>query len=265
MNTFSLTFLGTGTSVGVPIIGCDCEVCLSNNFKNKRLRSSVVFKTENTTILIDSGPDLRQQALRANLVKVDAVLYTHSHLDHVAGFDELRAFCWHRSDPLPLYGNEETLGALNRMYPWAFNQKHTFRGYIRPEAKPITDDMIIGDFHVQPIQVEHGSVDTHGYVLSIKDRSDSKRVGYISDFKTVKNHSLKYLEGLDTLILDGLRYGDKPHPTHSSVEDSINLAKRLDVKKLILTHLSHEVEHEELDNQTPDWVRPAYDEWILDF
>ncbi len=262
MNTFSALFLGTGTSVGVPVIGCKCKVCTSKNPKNNRLRSSIVFKSKNTTLLIDSGPDLRQQALRSNLTHIDAVLYTHCHLDHVAGFDELRAFCWNREDELPLFGNPETLAALERMHPWAFNSSVTHRGYIRPSKRPISKQFKIGDFNITSLAVEHGTVETHGYLLELPD---SKKVAYISDLKSVKEESIEDLQNVDCLIIDGLRYADQPHPTHMSVEEACALGEKVSAKQVILTHLSHEVEHEEVNERTAAHISPAYDGLELNF
>ena len=262
MNTFKLVFLGTGTSVGVPVVGCECEVCTSPNPKNKRFRSSVFLESAETKLLVDTGPDLRQQSLREGLTAVDAVLYTHSHLDHVAGFDELRAFCWHREERLPLHANQETLDVLTRMYPWAFADDNHSRGYVRPEKHVIHPNMQIGDFSIEPIAVHHSTVDTHGYLFQV---GTSKKVAYMSDLKYVKEESLSLLQDVDVLITDSLRYADRPHATHMAVEEACALAEQVNAKQLYLTHISHEVEHEEVDARTPDWVTPAYDGLQLEF
>ena len=128
----TFTFLGTGTSVGVPVIGCPCDICRSDDPRNKRTRSTVHLRTPELSLLIDFGPDLRLQALREDLTAVDAVLLTHAHLDHLAGFDELRAFCWHRDTTLPIHASPESIAVLQRMFPWAF-EDHGYRGYIRPD------------------------------------------------------------------------------------------------------------------------------------
>ena len=131
---FSLTFLGTGTSVGVPVIGCQCPVCLSADPHNQRLRASALVRAGGMAVLVDSGPDLRAQALREGLRELDAVIYTHAHLDHVAGFDELRAFCWNKDGPLPLHATESCLTTLQTMFAWAFSAENIYKGYIKPQA-----------------------------------------------------------------------------------------------------------------------------------
>ena len=156
-------FLGTSTSVGVPVIGCECQTCVSENPKDDRSRSSGFLEGPFGKILIDAGPDLRQQALRENLKEVDAVLYTHAHLDHIMGFDELRAFCWRRDEPLPLHGSHETLDALKVMFPWAFTGKKITAGYVFPQPVPFSGPFMIDALKVTPIEVLHGKVQTHGF------------------------------------------------------------------------------------------------------
>ena len=161
----SFTFLGTGTSVGVPVIGCGCVVCTSEDPRNRRLRSSVVVRAGGKTVLVDSGPDLRMQALREGLKEIDAIVYTHAHLDHVAGFDELRAFCWRRVEPLPLHATEECLGTLKNMYGWAFSEDNHYRGYVRPDARVIDGPFVIGDLRITPLPVEHAALETVGFLF----------------------------------------------------------------------------------------------------
>ena len=190
-------FLGSGTSTGVPVIGCNCEVCTSANPRNKRLRSSILVTSGSTSILVDSGPDLRAQALRYNLSAIDAVLYTHEHLDHVAGFDDLRAFCWDREEALPLFAGEQCLARLRAMYPWALMEKQSYRGYVRANCichsgKPFR----VGDIDVQPVPVIHAQVETYGYVFRNADQSS---FGYVPDIKTLPADSAPLLRHLDAL------------------------------------------------------------------
>ena len=157
----NVLFLGSGTSTGVPVIGCNCEVCRSTDPRNKRWRSSLLVRSATTTLLVDSCPDLRAQALRHNLTAIDAVLYTHEHLDHTTGFDEMRAFCWRRTERLPLYAGAGCLSMLKKMFGWAFDESNTYQGYIRPAAhdhggQPFT----VGDIEVTPVRVLHATVET---------------------------------------------------------------------------------------------------------
>jgi len=252
-----LTFLGTSTSVGIPVIGCGCSVCFSDDPKLHRMRSSVHIETQTHSVLVDSGPDLRQQALRHGLRKVDAVLYTHHHLDHIAGFDELRAFCWHREDPLPLYSSPTCLNELQRIFDWAFSEGNTYKGYIQPLAIPITDSFHLGGLKITPIPVEHGSVETIGYRFDGCDLS----IAYLPDVKSLKLGSAELLQGLDHLIIDCLR--EKEHPTHMSLAESLFTIDVLKPKQAWLTHVAHEMDVYAVESKLPDNVHFAYDTLTL--
>lgn len=217
------------------------------------MRSSVHILTASHSILVDSGPDLRQQALIHGLTKVDAVLYTHQHLDHVAGFDELRAFCWDREDPLPLYSTPECLNELKRVFDWAFTSGNTYKGYIRPLAVPIVDSVKLGDLQVTPIPVEHGSVETIGYRFDEGDFS----IAYIPDVKCLKEGSVELLGGLDHLIIDCLR--EKEHPTHMSLSESLAMITMVQPKQAWLTHVAHEMNIAKVESELPSNVKFAYD------
>ena len=250
----NILFLGSGTSTGVPVIGCRCSVCKSADPRNRRWRSSVLVTTETTTLLVDSGPDLRQQALQHNLTAIDAVLYTHEHLDHVAGFDEMRAFCWHRDDRLPLYAGTRCLEGLKRMYGWAFDDSNTWKGYIRPAAhdhagKPFT----VGDIEVTPVPVIHGAVETHGYVF----RHAGKSFGYVPDVKRIPESSMPLLSHLDALAMDGLCFPE--HHTHFTVDQNVAHMKLLHPKRGYVTHSGHRLEYKALCDYLPAFMEPAYD------
>lgn len=253
-NTLKITFLGTSTSVGIPVIGCDCTTCTSTDPKNKRLRSSIHIHTPTHSILIDAGPDLRQQALRHNLTKVDAVLYTHNHLDHVTGFDELRAFCWRRKNPLPLYGTQETLDSLKTMFAWAFSDSNTYKGYIQPDPIPVASPFLLGETTITPLPVTHGSVETIGYLI---EHPHQPSLAYIPDVKTIPQTTLDLLENIDILIIDALR--PQPHPTHLSIPESVQIAKSINAKKTYLTHISHETDYVEEQKNLPQNITFAYD------
>ncbi len=247
-------FLGSGTSTGVPVIGCECAVCRSENPRNKRLRSSILVQTEMTTLLVDSCPDLRQQALRHRISAIGAVLYTHEHLDHTAGFDEMRAFCWRRDGGLPLFAGTGCLAHLRRMFGWAFAPENTYQGYIRPEAhdhegKPF----VVGDIRVTPVPVTHATVETYGYVFE----HAGKRFGYVPDVQELPAASRPLLQGVEALAMDGLRY--RPHRTHITVDENIALMKELGVGQGYVTHCGHEVEYESLCAYLPGFMQPAFD------
>ena len=254
-----LTFLGTSTSVGIPVIGCSCDICMSGNPKLHRLRSSIHIEYDDYSILVDSGPDLRAQSLRHSLSKVDAVLYTHQHLDHTAGFDELRAFCWKREDPLPLYSTEACLNELKRIYDWAFSEGNSYKGYIKPLAIPILNHVEFGNLKVTPIPVEHGSVVTVGYRFD----SPNFSIAYLPDVKRLKPGSAEMLKDLDCFIVDCLR--EEEHGTHLSLHESLELIKELKPKKAWLTHLSHELDVLKVEPLLPNHIDFAYDTLSLVF
>jgi phosphoribosyl 1,2-cyclic phosphate phosphodiesterase len=253
-------FLGTSTSVGVPVIGCQCETCTSDFPWDNRTRSSALLEGPWGSLLIDSGPDLREQALREKISKVDAVLYTHEHVDHVAGFDELRAFCWRRDEPLPLFASAETLAGLERMYPWAFASGEQQRGYIRPKGCPITGPFQFEGLNITPIEVLHGQVRTFGY------RFDHKLLGslaYIPDVKSIPAASLELMHNLDVLVIDGLRHAE--HSTHMSVEEALKIIAQTNPIHSYLTHLSHELGWEKTNASLPRHVSLAHDGLSLSF
>lgn len=247
-------FLGTGTSTGVPVIGCTCDVCQSDNPRNKRLRSSILVKTEQTTILVDSCTDLRQQALRYKLTSIDAIIYTHSHLDHVSGFDELRAFCWERTDRLPLYAGTQCLEQLKRMYGWAFASSNTYQGYIRPDANDHAGkSFTVGDISITPVPVLHSSVECYGYIF----RNGGSSFAYLPDVKTLPEASIAMLKGVDVIAMDGL--GQQSHPTHLSQDENVAYMEQIRPKHGYITHSGHRLDYDAIEEQIPDWMSSAYD------
>lgn len=251
---FELTFLGTGTSVGVPVIGCDCPVCTSDDPRNNRTRSSIHVRAGDVDLLVDSGPDLREQALREGLTKMDAVLFTHGHVDHVAGFDELRAFCWRRDSPLPMHGNSDVLAILLRMYPWAFSSENVYRGYVKPLPVELDGPFTYGQLQVTPLPVEHGTVATHGFLF---EYPGSPPTAYIPDVKRIPAETRARLHQVDILILDSLR--PAAHPTHMSVTEALAAIEEIDPGKAWLTHLGHENEHSALEATLPPNIHVAFD------
>ncbi|MEN9974941.1 MAG: hypothetical protein RLZZ282_947 [Verrucomicrobiota bacterium] len=256
---FTLTFLGTGTSVGVPVIGCECQVCLSKDPRNQRLRSSALVRAGEVAVLIDSGPDLRAQALREGLRELDAVVYTHSHLDHVVGFDELRAFCWRKDGPLPLHATGECMAALKTMFGWAFAAENLYKGYVKPRACLIDGPFRYGSLEITPLPVEHAAAETIGFLFHVPG---ARRIAYLPDVKRIPPETMERLHGVDVLVVDALR--PQPHPTHFSVSEALEAIRAVDAREAWLTHLGHENDAADLEAQLPAGVHVAWDGLRLD-
>jgi phosphoribosyl 1,2-cyclic phosphate phosphodiesterase len=254
VDDFSLTFLGTGTSVGVPVIGCGCATCQSDDPRDKRFRSSVLVRAGDQTLLVDSGPDLRMQALREGLREIDAVIYTHAHIDHIAGFDELRAFCWRRQEPLPLHGTEACLETLKKMYGWAFFPESLNSGYVRPDARVIDGPFTYGKLKVTPLPVLHAAVETVGFLFQ---HGNSRKVAYIPDVKSIPEGTMKLIQGVDVFIIDALRPTE--HGTHFSLDEALAAAAEIGAKETWLTHLTHDYDVEAVSKTLPAGVRMAWD------
>lgn len=231
----TLTFLGTGTSQGVPMIGCDCEVCHSPDPRDQRLRSSIYIETPECSWIVDTGTDFRTQALRANIRKVDAVVFTHSHTDHIMGFDDLRRFS-HARGSMPVYASAETLGDLERVFRFAFHPKKQIPYYLKPEPHVIDDPFTLGETLITPLPVPHGDSIVNGFLFS---RDDKKLVAYLSDCSSVPDAIVGLITGVKALIIDALR--EKPHPTHLSVSQALEAATRVRPEATYFTHVSHEL------------------------
>lgn len=237
------------------MIGCDCPVCQSGDPRNNRTRSSVLVRADGKTLLVDSGPDLRQQALRENLRAIDAVIYTHSHLDHVAGFDELRAFCWHRQSPLPLHATPECMATLRTMYGWAFHEETSGRGYVRPDPRTIDGPFSYGALTITPLPVTHAaSVPTVGFLFEL---TDGRSLAYLPDVKSIPAATMELLKGVGVLVVDALRPAH--HPTHFSLEEALAAAAEIRPGKTWLTHLSHDYDMRTFPETLPVGVRMAWD------
>lgn len=250
----NVRFLGTATSTGIPVIGCSCARCQSANPKLMRLRSSIHLQYGECSLLVDTGPDLRMQALRAGLKKVDAVFYTHAHMDHIVGFDDLRAFCWHRTEKLPLYGSASCLASLQSMFSWAFTPQNTYKGYVQPDAQCCESPMTLQGLTITPIPVVHGLVPTQGYCFEL---AHGKRFAYLPDVKEIPETSLRLLTDLDVLAIDCLHL--REHPTHLHFEQSLAYCSRIGAKQSYLTHISHELDVIKLEDTLPSGVSFAYD------
>ncbi|MBF0170520.1 MAG: MBL fold metallo-hydrolase [Nitrospinae bacterium] len=255
MTSPRLTFLGTGTSSGVPVIGCDCAVCRSADPRDNRTRSSVAVTKGGTTILIDTATDLRAQAIRHTIDRVDAVFYTHHHADHVHGIDDLRIYNFRQKEAIPCYGREETLAFIRTMFPYIFDGRSPEGGGVPsltllPLAGPVT----VGPLTVIPIPVRHGSLTIDAFRIN--------ETAYVTDCSGFPESSLPLLEGLDTLILGTL--GLQSHPTHFTLDRALEAIERIAPKRVWLTHLDHTLGHVATEARLPEHIRLAWDGLNLD-
>jgi phosphoribosyl 1,2-cyclic phosphate phosphodiesterase len=254
MANLSVTILGSGTSQGVPMIGCPCPVCASTDPRDQRTRSSIFLRTPEANLLVDATPDLRQQALREKLNRVDAVLFTHAHADHVMGFDDLRRFCDLRGGALPIYGSPETLQQLERIFYYAFDPKKTVPGYVHVTPHVVTAPFELGGLTITPLPVPHGSVSTNGYLFA---RGGRRLLAYLSDCQSVPAEVAETMKRVDVLIIDGLR--DQPHPTHLNVSGAIEVARQVGARQAYLTHQTHDKKHADRERDLPPGVGVVYD------
>ncbi len=245
-----IVVLGSGTSMGVPTIGCNCAVCTSPDPRDNRLRPSILVSYAGRNVLIDTTPDFRQQALRARIDHLDAVLFTHSHADHVMGLDDVRPFNFRQKEQIPIYAAPDTMAAIRRSFPYVFD------GAKRESKVPQLDARLIDGAPFQlfglefiPVPILHGSATIYGFRFG--------QAAYLTDHSEIPAESMGLLRGLDVLFLDALRY--KPHPTHSTVERSVQTAGELKAGRTFLTHISHDLWHERAESLLPPHVRLAYD------
>lgn len=245
-----ITFLGTGTSSGVPMIGCSCEVCTSPNKHDTRLRSSVLIESATTTIVIDTTPDFRYQMLRTKTNKLDAVVFTHAHKDHIAGLDDVRAYNFFSEKPMQLYANAHTAAAIKNEFYYAFTD-FKYPGVPNLILNNIDESpFTIGDVTLQPIKVLHLKMPVHGF-----------RIGnftYITDANKIEDAELEKIKGSEVLVLNALR--KKEHLSHFTLEQAVNLAKQLSIPQTYLTHISHQMGlHNEVNAELPNNIQLAYD------
>ncbi|MBI5086068.1 MAG: MBL fold metallo-hydrolase [Acidobacteria bacterium] len=236
--------------MGVPTIGCHCKVCLSSDPRDRRLRPSVCVRWDERVVMIDTGPDFRQQALAHGIERIDAVLYTHAHADHILGLDDLRPFNFHQKEPIPIHASEFTMGVIRRVFSYIFHDGPTESS--RPRIVPHLFDgapIDVDGVRFLPVPVRHGTGECHGFRFG--------RMAYLTDHSEIPEESLRLLEGLDVLFLDALRY--KPHPTHSTVDHSLKTVARLQPRLTYFTHISHDLAHQRAESLLPENVRLAYD------
>lgn len=249
-------FLGTGTSHGVPMIGCDCAVCRSTDPRDVRLRPSIYIDVPgHAAILVDTSPDLRQQALAHRLSRLDAIVLTHSHADHVLGLDEVRRFNAIMGKPIPCYATRETWEVLQRTFYYVFDGLVRRGGGVAElEPREITGPFSIGGVQIVPVLVWHGDMPVLGFRLG--------SFAYLTDCNRIDDASWPLLEGLDTLVIDALR--NRPHATHFSVNEALDVVARLKPRRALTTHMTHDLGHAATSSRLPPGVELAYDGLVLD-
>jgi len=242
--------------MGVPTIGCDCAVCCSADPHDRRTRPSIMLSYNERHVLIDTTPDFREQALREHITHLDAVLYTHTHADHILGIDDLRPLTYHHKPArLPLYAAPEACEFLRNMFRYIFEATYKFGGLPQVELKPIEGPVELFGASFEPVTVIHGETPILGFRFG--------SAAYLTDHSSVPPESLDKLRGLDILFLDALRY--KPHPTHSTVEQSLQIVAEVKPKRTLFTHICHDLPHEETNAALPAGVQLAYDGMKLEF
>lgn len=259
MNTSSqilkITVLGSGTSHGVPAIGCDCPVCTSTNLKNRRRRACMLVECDSTHVLIDTPPDLRDAALTFNVRCVDAVLYTHEHADHIFGCDDLRPFNYLSGGKnIPAYGHPRTVERLRRVFDYFVNPVQQGGGVPQVEFLVLDGPITIGSILAEPLTIFHGKLDVYGYRIG--------NFAYLNDTNHIPEETFSRLEGLDVLFLDALRH--RPHETHFTVAEAVKTAQRIGAKQTYFVHIAHDLDHDETNATLPHGMELAYDGLIVE-
>ena len=245
-----ITVLGAGSSAGTPVIGCECPVCHSSNMKNKRSRCSSIITLDNGShILIDTSPDFKMQAMREQIHKIDAVLFTHHHADHCHGIDDLRAYCQKYKQAIPIFANENTMKELKLKFNYAIREESQFW-----ETPVLQANIVNGPFHIEetqiiPLPVIHGRMEILGYRLG--------NLAYITDVSEIPESTLDLLQGVDILLLDCLRY--EPHFSHYGFKQSLEMSEKIKAKRTFFIHMTHDIEYDAVSSDLPDNVYLAYD------
>ena len=262
---FSLEFLGSGTSVGVPVIGCDCAVCMSEDPRNKRLRSSALVKAYDdsgavtTTVLIDTTPDFRIQMLRAKVRRIDAVIISHYHADHVVGIDDIRRYNGMQNAVIDCWCTAQTEESLRRSFGYVFGELRPGLPCLKARTMIFGEPFEIGTLKFEPLRLDHHVMDTAGFRISSRG---SAALAYCLDVKRVPAETIQALRGTDTLVLDMLR--EKIHPTHMNLEEALAVVKQVEPRRTWFGHIAHEVDHALLETKLPPEIRIAYDGLVLE-
>jgi len=254
----TLTVLGSGTSMGVPTIGCTCSVCTSSDPRDRRLRPSVMVQWDGRTVLIDTSPDFREQAIREQIRRIDAVLYTHGHADHILGLDDVRPLSFPRitgGGKIPLYATEKTARTIQSVFRYIFDGDYKYGGLAQVEMNNLDGPVELHGAKFVPLVVYHGDYPIEAFRFG--------SAAYLTDFSEVPESSLEQLHNLDILFLDALRH--KPHPTHSTVANSLQIVDRLKPRRTFFTHIAHDLPHAATNTALPPHVRLAYDGLKLEF
>ncbi len=249
-----LTVLGCGTSTGVPVIGCHCTVCASDDSRNRRTRSSLLVHTHGKNILIDTSTDLRTQALANSVERVDAVLFTHPHADHIHGIDDLRSFNMVQKDAIPCYGNPFTIGRIKTMFDYIFSDDGMDGWKPNLTASEVSGPFEAAGEKVIPIDIYHGKAQILGYRIG--------KAAYVTDCSSIPAGSIRLLDGIEVLVIGALRH--RPHPTHFTIDQAVEVAQMLKPKKTLLTHLGHGLDYERDNRLLPKGVELAYDGMTID-
>jgi len=251
----TLTVLGSGTSMGVPTIGCTCEVCHSPDPHDRRTRPSVLIAYGGHTVIIDTTPDFREQAIREQIRSLDAVLYTHAHADHILGIDDLRPLSFHRPGKIPLYASADAGAFLRGMFRYIFDADYKYGGIAQVELRTIHGPFDLFGARFEPVTVLHGDAEILGFRFG--------SCAYLTDFSDIPEASFAQLTKLDILFLDALRH--KPHPTHSTVGNSLRIVDRVKPQRAFFTHICHDLPHQATNASLPPNVRLSYDGMKLEF
>jgi phosphoribosyl 1,2-cyclic phosphate phosphodiesterase len=244
-----ILILGSGTSMGVPTLGCTCSVCKSADPRDRRTRPSIAVQWEDHTVLIDTGPDFREQALREGLTRVDAVLYTHSHADHILGLDDLRPLSFKRKEKIPLYADDEAAKVIERVFQYTFDPEAVYATRARVEMHRLNASVEIEGKVFERVPLIHGDIEVAGFRFG--------NAAYLTDMSDLPEDSLPLLRDLDVLILDALRR--KPHPTHATLDRALEFVRLIGPRSAFFTHMSHDLPHEETNSELPEHVRLSYD------
>jgi phosphoribosyl 1,2-cyclic phosphate phosphodiesterase len=254
----TLTVLGSGTSMGVPTIGCNCVVCTSPDPHDRRTRPSVMVQWEGRTVVIDTTPDFREQAIREGINKIDAIFYTHGHADHILGLDDVRPLSFPRitgGGKIPLFATQSTAQVLRHVFRYIFEGDYKYGGLAQVELRDVDGPVELHGATFIPMVVNHGDYPIEAYRFG--------SAAYLTDFSSVPEETMRQLEGLDILFLDALRH--HPHPTHSTVENSLRIVERLKPTRAFFTHISHDLPHETTNASLPSNVRLSHDGLKLEF
>ena len=251
-----ITILGCGTSTGVPVIGCPCDVCKSADPRNQRTRSSIVVSKNGFNILVDTAPDLRAQALAAGLVRIDAVLFTHDHADHIFGLDELRTFNFTMGRAIPIYGSEKVIARLRNVFSYIWSPETPKGGGLPMINTHVFDGALaLGGIQVQSLALWHGDQEILGFKFD-------QRAAYLTDCSRVPEETIAAVGGIPLLIIDALRY--RPHGTHFSVDEALAAIAKIQPGRVLLTHMSHSLDYGRLRKELPSGVEPAYDGMVIE-